>query len=174
MTAIALTLLIASAAATSAPPPRSAADTVAEFHRALDEGYARGMLELMAPDVVVYEQGFVEPSRDAYANSHLGEDLAFAARMKRHVTATQSGGSGDAAWVMTQSTIQGAVDDAALALENTETMLLRRDAGGWKITHIHWSAHETPPPPPPLAPLEPAAPQTPVAPEPPPAPVPVR
>jgi ketosteroid isomerase-like protein len=160
--------LLAMTPAMAAPGPDGATETVAEFHSALDAGHARAMLELMAPDVVIYEQGFVESSRDAYANAHLGDDVDFASHTKREVVTTQSGGSGDSAWVITQSTTAGSYHDATIALQNTETMVLQRIGGDWKITHIHWSAHETPAAPP-LAPPEPVAPQTPLVPEAPPA-----
>ena len=48
---------------------------------------------------------------------------------------------GDLAWIATESELktQGA---KPLNLVSTETMVLKRTAQGWRITHIHWSSKQ--------------------------------
>ena len=50
-------------------------DVVAEFHSALVSGDQARAAGLLAPDVTIYESGFVERSRAEYVNHHLPEDI---------------------------------------------------------------------------------------------------
>src|SRR3546814_8101853 len=51
---------------------------VGAFHAALRDDWRQGVLDLLAPDVAIFEQGYTESSRDAYADGHLANDLDFA------------------------------------------------------------------------------------------------
>ncbi len=115
------------------------------FHQTLREGWKDGVLPHLAPDVVILEQGYVELSRDDYANGNLDSDLVFAASTRREVVQRKSEVRGDLAWVVTQSRITGQVGGQPVDLENAETMVLRGDEGQWRIVHIHWSAHSREP-----------------------------
>jgi ketosteroid isomerase-like protein len=137
------------------PSGLSPEQVVAEFHKALDADYARGAIELLAPDVLIYEQGYSERTREGYANGHLGDDLTFASSTRRTVVKTESWVSGELAGVVTEFQVDGNFKDSHLALDNTETMLLRKDAGEWRISHIHWSAHPREEAPPAAAPPAP-------------------
>jgi len=43
--------------------------------------------------------------------------------------------------VISTTVTEGQFDGRKLVLDGTETMLLRRGVDGWRIAHIHWSAH---------------------------------
>jgi ketosteroid isomerase-like protein len=123
----------------------SPADAVDAFHKALRVGDAKAVLALLAPEIVIFEQGFFEPSRDAYAETHMRDDMDFARATKREVLSREAITSGDAAWVQSRTRTTGKFGDNAVDLTGAETMVLRRQADGWKIVHIHWSAHNTAP-----------------------------
>ncbi|NGY05358.1 YybH family protein [Solimonas terrae] len=128
----------ASAAAADA---QAVAAIVGAFHADLRDNWRQGVLDLLAPDVAIFEQGFTESSRDAYADGHLDGDLAFAQATKYDVVHRESYASGDTAWVITQARTTGSFADQKVDIDNTETMILKRREGHWQIVHIHWSAH---------------------------------
>jgi hypothetical protein len=46
--------------------------------------------------------------------------------------------------VTTRTRAQGAYKDKPFDQLGTETMVLRHDGRGWRITHIHWSSRAAP------------------------------
>lgn len=114
---------------------------VGAFHAALRDNWRQGVLDLLAPDVAIFEQGYTESSRDAYADGHLDNDLNFAQTTQYDVVHRESYASGDMAWVITQARTTGTFAGEKVDIDNTETMVLARRKGEWRIVHIHWSAH---------------------------------
>lgn len=133
------------AAAETPPVPAAAArlptQVVDAFREAMAAGDRSGVVAELAADVVVYEQGFEERGRDAYAEHALANDLTFASLVKREQLGREAWEDGNLAWVLVRSVDRGNFDGRRLELENTETLLLRRTDLGWKIVHIHRSAH---------------------------------
>ena len=130
-------------AALPAPQALSPEAVVELFHQSLKEGYADKALEQLAADVKIFETGYIERSREEYAREHLGKDMYFAAATERVIGARKVSVDSGAAWVLTQSTLTGEIGGKPIALEQTETMLLLREVEGWRIAHIHWSAHNS-------------------------------
>ena len=128
-------------AATAAADARAAAAIVSAFHADLRDNWRQGVLDLLAPDVAIFEQGYTESSRDAYASGHLDNDLTFARTTQYDVVHRESLASGDTAWVITQARTTGTFAGENVDIDNTETMILQRRGGKWQIVHIHWSAH---------------------------------
>jgi ketosteroid isomerase-like protein len=125
------------------PAANDPADTLEAFHAALRGNQPERVLDQLASDAVIYEQGFSDTSRDAWARKQLGNAIAFARDTERRVLHRQSGQTGDHAWVL--STTQTALDVTTrqVVMNGAETAMLRREADGrWKIVHLHWSAHE--------------------------------
>jgi methionine-rich copper-binding protein CopC len=59
----------------------------------------------------------------------------------------RSGNSdGRLAWIASEGRTTGNFHGKAIDRITTETMLLRRDGGAWKIAHIHWSSAAAPAP----------------------------
>lgn len=143
MRATACVVLMAFSGAASAAGP---ADTVEAFHRALAGTDQKAVLAFLADDADVFEQGFVDASREEYARNSLTAEMAFANRTKREVQSQQSQSSGELAFVETLSRVRGAFAKDKVDVSDAETMILRKDGAGWKIIHIHRSAHETRPP----------------------------
>ena len=50
---------------------------VREFRQALENGNRKRVHQLLAHDVVVYEQGEADASREQYEDQHLTDDIAF-------------------------------------------------------------------------------------------------
>ncbi|MBW3564531.1 MAG: nuclear transport factor 2 family protein [Acidobacteria bacterium] len=116
------------------------AEVVASFHRALESGNAEAALGHLAPDVVIYETGGVEASRDEYASHHLHSDMKFLRSVETTIVDQTSGIDGEHAWILTRTETSGTFGKKTIDLTGTETMLLRKSPEGWKIIHIHWSS----------------------------------
>ncbi len=129
----------------SAPPAEAATmsplQVVEQFHTAMKRGDAVAVAALMADDAVIYEQGWVEVSKDEYVTGHLPGDIAYSAGMTDQVVSRRVSTSGSFAVVMTQSRTTGTYEGKPVDREGTETMVLKRVKGAWLITHIHWSSH---------------------------------
>lgn len=115
---------------------------VADFHFALEQGNRQNALSLLDPEIVVYETGYVEAGIDAYGGGHLDGDIQFAELVQYQPENTQVRVDGDLAYVLSSGRSDGTIQGQPVALLNTETMVLKRGEDGWRIVHIHWSAHE--------------------------------
>lgn len=128
------------AAGVVAAEAAGAAATVDAFHAALKAGDTTAALTLLAPDVMIFEEGGAERSRDEYASHHLGSDAAFAAASEATVTRRSGWADGDVAWITSEGRTTGQFNGRAVDHLTAETMVLKRHADGWRIHHIHWSS----------------------------------
>jgi len=117
-----------------------AVTAVDAFHAALKAGDTTAALALLAPDVMIFEEGGAERSRDEYASHHLGSDAAFAAASEATVTRRSGWADGDVAWITSEGRTTGQFNGRAVDRLTVETMVLKRHADGWRIHHIHWSS----------------------------------
>lgn len=117
-----------------------AAMAVDAFHAALKAGDTAAALTLLAPDVMIFEEGGAERSRDEYASHHLGSDAAFAAASEGTVARRSGWADGGVAWITSEGRTTGQSNGRAVDRLTTETMVLKRHADGWRIHHIHWSS----------------------------------
>ncbi len=81
--------------------------TVAGFHEALASGDQQAVLGLLDPEVIIFESGGAELSRDEYASHHLGADMEFSGATRRKIVEQTKGEAGDAGWVLTRSETRG-------------------------------------------------------------------
>lgn len=128
------------AAASVAAEATEASTIVDAFHAALQAGDTTGALAFLAPDVMIFEGGGAERSREEYASHHLGSDAAFSAATEASVIRRSGWASGDVAWIVSEGRTTGQFNGRAVNLLTTETMVLRRGPDGWRIQHIHWSS----------------------------------
>lgn len=128
------------AAGSVAAGATDAALAVDAFHAALKAGDTTGALTFLAPDVMIFEEGGAERSRDEYASHHLGSDAAFAAASEATVSRRSGWADGDVAWVTSEGRTTGQFNGRAVDRLTTETMVLKRHSNGWRIHHIHWSS----------------------------------
>lgn len=122
--------------------PAAAAAPVAvveQFFKALTNDDAKAASALLDPEVLIYESGNVERSRQEYASHHLGSDAKFLKTVKHRLLSRSGDAASDWAWVATEADFSGIADHKPVSTVGTETMILRKRPQGWRITHIHWS-----------------------------------
>jgi ketosteroid isomerase-like protein len=142
---------LAGEAAAVAPPPSAATDPTAasaeaavdEFHAALRRGDTAAALALLPEDALVFEEGGAEWNRAEYESHHLAADSAFSKAVPATITRRVARAAGDSAWVATETRAKGTFRGNAVDRIVKETMVLRREAGGWRIVHIHWSSRDS-------------------------------
>lgn len=97
---------------------------------------------IMDPELLVLEHGGKDVGWLAYRNDHLGEHMReWKSFRVSGVRLLESGGGGDWAYVAQESvnTIVNKKDGKTTTLAVTETFVLRRAQGSWKIKHLHVS-----------------------------------
>jgi ketosteroid isomerase-like protein len=145
----ALVLAVTPLLAAAAPQdPRAVAKA---FSAALASGDETAAIALLDPQVLIYESGGQEASRDEYAARHLKADIAFMSHAKVEVLSRSSGTSGDLGWVATRSRMTGTFEDKPFDEFSTESLVLRRGSDGWRIVHIQWSSRPAAPRPKPVS-----------------------
>lgn len=122
------------------PEAQEAAKVVDAFHAALAKGDGAGAAALLADEALIYEGGRAERSRAEYASHHAGADAAYAAAVPSTLTRRSGVADGGLAWIASESRTTGTYRDKPVDRVTTETMILRKTADGWRITHIHWSS----------------------------------
>lgn len=120
--------------------PGSAAAAVEGFHAALAAGDREGVLRWLDPEVVIFESGGAEMSREEYASHHLDADMQFVRAVTSEVVDRQEHSAADAAWVLSRTHTAGRFRDRDVDVDGVETMVLRRGQAGWRIVHVHWSS----------------------------------
>ena len=128
------------AAGVVAAEAAEAAAVVDAFHAALTQGDTAAALTLLDPEVMIFEEGGAERSREEYASHHLGADAAFAAATEATLARRSGRADGDVAWITSEGRTTGQFNGRAVDRLTVETMVLRRHADGWRIHHIHWSS----------------------------------
>ena len=125
--------------------PESTGEAVAvvdAFQAALRAGDIDRAAGYLDPGVVILESGGAEHSRDEYLAVHAPADVQFLKTVKVTPGRRTARIDGDFAWVASLSEYEFDKEGQVAFIDSAETMVLRRDAGGWKIVHIHWSSHE--------------------------------
>lgn len=130
--------MASSAVVTAAARP--AALVVDRFHAALRKGDTSLALALLTEDALIFEGGGVESGKAEYAAHHLGADAEFSAAVPSTRIRRWGRAAGPVAWIATESRTNGTFRGRQIVARNTETMILRRVGGSWKIAHIHWSS----------------------------------
>ncbi|MFN2632953.1 MAG: nuclear transport factor 2 family protein [Thermoanaerobaculia bacterium] len=125
----------------AARAPSSPESVVDRFQEALRTGNREEALALLSRDVVIFEEGEAEMGLDEYAAKHLAADMEFAKSASTRVIETRTGGVKDAAWVLRISETSGTVGGKTVMRIGTETALLKKEKGRWRIAHFHWSGH---------------------------------
>jgi mono/diheme cytochrome c family protein/ketosteroid isomerase-like protein len=130
------------------PPTRASSANTAEpvavvdrFFSDLSAGNVRAASDLLDPAVLIFESGGAERSRDEYAAHHMGSDAKFLKAVTHRLKARSADATGEFAWVASEATYSGVINGKPVNLISTETMVLRKSGGQWRIVHIHWSSH---------------------------------
>jgi ketosteroid isomerase-like protein/mono/diheme cytochrome c family protein len=128
-------------AATEATSEDAAPVAVVErFGAALAKGDLATAESLLDPQVLILESGGAEQSRAEYMGHHAGADAKFLRAATVHPGRRRVSVGGDLAWVGSESELHAHEGGKPITLLSTETMVLRRHDGAWRIVHIHWSS----------------------------------
>ena len=124
----------------SAPSDSAAvAQAVNDFHKAVSSGDSTAALALLATDAVILESGGME-SRAEYRSHHLAGDIGFAKAVTSTDGPVNVTVAGNTAWTHRTSTTQGTFNGRAINSSGAESMVLTKEASGWRIRAIHWSS----------------------------------
>ena len=119
---------------------KPAVAVVDEFSASLKAGDLKQAGGMLADDVLVLESGGAERSREEYIGQHATDDAVFLKSATITVLRRTARAEGSFAWVGTESEISVMKKGEPRTLLSTETMVLKRTAGVWRIVHIHWSS----------------------------------
>lgn len=117
----------------------AAVDVADAFADALDSGDLDTVKSLLAEDVIVLESGGVEASRNEYFAHHAAADAKYLADATQTITRRVAKADGATVWIATESTLAKPNQSPS---KNTETLVLAKRQGRWKIVHIHWSSRD--------------------------------
>lgn len=117
-------------------------DALAAFYSALASGDKAKATELLAPDVTIYESGYVERSRADYAGHHLPGDMVFAKTSTRTVLRQSQRIDGNLAVIWAETETKAKVKGKDTKIFGTETALLQKIGEDWQIVHVHWSSRK--------------------------------
>ena len=131
---------IGSTVAALSPAASEAAKVVDAFHTALARQDTAGAAALLSESALIFEGGYVERSKAEYASHHLGADAAYASAVPTTLVKRSGFADGDMGWVASETRTTGTYKDKPVDRLSTETMILRKEASGWRIVHIHWSS----------------------------------
>lgn len=122
------------------PAMKDVIGVVEQFGRALKAGDMATVGRLLDERALILESGGAERSREEYLSHHAISDAAFLGGATVSTQRRHGDVAGDIAWVGSESEIRAGEGAAAKVLLSTETMILQRVAGKWRIVHIHWSS----------------------------------
>jgi uncharacterized protein (TIGR02246 family) len=117
----------------------AAVEVADAFADALAAGDLDTVKSLLSDDVIVLESGGVETSRDEYFAHHAAADAKYLADATQTITRRIAKAEGGAVWIATESTLAKPNQSPA---KSTETLVLAKRKGDWKIVHIHWSSRD--------------------------------
>jgi ketosteroid isomerase-like protein len=129
-----------SAADAVSPEAAEAVKVVDAFHAALAKNDPTTALAALSENVLIFEGGYVERSKAEYGSHHLGADAAFASAVPSSLVRRSAFAAGDTAWVASETRTTGRYKDKAVDRLSTESTVLKKEATGWRIVHIHWSS----------------------------------
>ena len=109
------------------------------FEDALQVGNRDVALQWLAPEATVTEAGATDGSREAYANAHMGLDMAFLKTAKVVLTDRQVQPAGDSTRIVSTSRMTGRAGEMPVDVTVTEGAVLRRTPQGWRIVNLQWT-----------------------------------
>lgn len=131
----------AAAAPSDVPAAAEPAVAVVErFGKALAAADFKTVESLLDTDVLILETGGAERSRQEYLGHHAISDAQFLKGTHSQLQQRRARISGDLAWIGSESELHATKDGRSLTLLSTETMVLKKTDGDWRIVHIHWSS----------------------------------
>lgn len=118
----------------------AAVSVVDRFGKALAAGDFKTVEQLLAADVLILETGGAERSRAEYLGHHAISDAQFLKGAHSELKRRRARVDGALAWIGSESELHATRDGKPLTLLSTETVVLKKVGGDWRIVHIHWSS----------------------------------
>jgi len=115
---------------------------VAAYHQALLDGDIEAAGGMLSEDLLLYEDGIPETSRERYVGGHLKLDIAFSQGAKRTLENQTSWTEGNTSTICSTYDLKTRYKGKRYHLKTAETMTLKKKDGQWVIVHIHWSNHQ--------------------------------
>src|SRR5699024_6379447 len=109
------------------------------FQNAIVNGNKAKASMLLADNVRILEGGGIE-TREEYLSHHFYADGEFLSAMEREIKLRSVFIEGNAAWITTNSRLQGNYNDQPIDLMALELAVLKKVNGKWKIAALHWSS----------------------------------
>ncbi len=109
------------------------------FEDALQVGNRDVALEWLAPEATITEAGATDASRDAYANEHMGLDMAFLKTARILLVDRQVHPGADSTHIVSTTRVTGRAGEIPVNVTVTEQARLKRTPLGWRIASLDWS-----------------------------------
>ena len=130
----------AQAAPASDPALKDVIAVAEKFGAALKAADMATVSSLLDERVLILETGGAERSREEYLGHHAIADAAFLGGATITTQRRHGAVHGDTAWLASESEIATGKGTGSKTVSSTETLVLQRTAGTWRIVHIHWSS----------------------------------
>lgn len=143
----ALALGVAATAAFAGAPEESAVRKVlADYRTAMEERSVAKLSEVVSDDLLVLEGTYKNDGWKDYRDNHIGPEMADWKEFKvagQKLTRLEVGG--DLAFAVQEATYTIVEAKGPVVLQAAETVVLGKEAKGWKIRHLHFSGKRVSP-----------------------------
>ena len=113
---------------------------LASFYDALATGNKTAAMAVLADDVLIFESGHVERSKNQYVESHLADDMDFAKTTHRSLIRQTEKGTAGFAIIESETETSGTYQGKKVHFFGTETAVLTQSGERWLLQHVHWSS----------------------------------
>ena len=109
------------------------------FEDALQVGNRDVALEWLAPEATITEAGATDASRDAYANEHMGVDMAFLKTARIALLERQAHPGVDSTHIVSTTRVTGRAGEMPVDVMVSEAAVVRKTPRGWRIVTLAWT-----------------------------------
>ena len=123
-------------------PEQAVRAAVDAYHQAFERKDTAALEKLFHPDLLVFEGGGVDRGAKAYLEHHLGPELKELKSWTNTGMEIQVQVEGAMAYATCAFTYEAAFTNGKMSRgKATESLVLVKADGGWRIRHLHWSSH---------------------------------
>ena len=115
--------------------------SIEAFKAGLKSGDKDVVASFLDENVLIFEHGHVERSKQEYLGGHFNSDAAFLGATSTEIVKISTTENGELGRHFAETRTRGEFRGSQVDSAGTETLLLKKSDTGWKIYHIHWSSH---------------------------------